>query len=569
MMELWPFTNFHDLNLDWIISKIKNIEKAEKNTANSADAAANSADAAADSAEAVDAIAKNLKSIDMVADPPVSIGRYGRILDDLTDGSSQHLELQSIVYAEGKYFTSGYTVGATPAERRITSYTDNGVEITSTVHNDMTHGQGLAYYDGVLYQSTESSILKVDPGTLATIGTLNAGNFTSIVAIASDENEGVLYVIEDTGALIITAIDLDSDSELYTVTTGRPRNAYTQSATFYEGFIYLLFNKDNQIAAIDPQTGDIVRMYKVPNDDGYFYTGELEDVFVYNNRVCVMGAIYQLRRTPFTSYIAQLFETSISTATNGMLANNYRIEDEPRSVTVNGNATYEFNPLTTFTCLDEINCLAIPTTVYVSNISGGTVTGIRNNLSIIGSSGTRNITSIIWEGGNVNITGVDTIGYLGILDCNVYIQAANVTTMRAERCKIESKGTLFNNVTEITRCKVEMYSIEYTGIRLNLASSCNTSYVTIIGHVQVIDQNNWAAFYAKLLEIFTPFNDTSAWMSLEESASLGGGVYYPVNLYARLNVWKTQRTVTNDARSLSIGPTSTNVYPGSIRFTIN
>lgn len=74
MMELWPFTNFHDMNLDWIIKRIKNIEDSEaeakqaaglaftyKNQAkDSADAAAvsaqdasNSADDAADSAESI------------------------------------------------------------------------------------------------------------------------------------------------------------------------------------------------------------------------------------------------------------------------------------------------------------------------------------------------------------------------------------------------------------------------------------------------------------------------------------------------------------------------------------
>ena len=26
MMELWPFTNFHDLNLDWLIGQWKKLE---------------------------------------------------------------------------------------------------------------------------------------------------------------------------------------------------------------------------------------------------------------------------------------------------------------------------------------------------------------------------------------------------------------------------------------------------------------------------------------------------------------------------------------------------------------
>lgn len=39
----WPYTNLHNLNLDWIINKIKNVETAEINTAASEEAAAGSA----------------------------------------------------------------------------------------------------------------------------------------------------------------------------------------------------------------------------------------------------------------------------------------------------------------------------------------------------------------------------------------------------------------------------------------------------------------------------------------------------------------------------------------------
>lgn len=45
----WPYTNLHNLNLDWIIKKIKNVETAESNTAASKEAAAGSAASAAES----------------------------------------------------------------------------------------------------------------------------------------------------------------------------------------------------------------------------------------------------------------------------------------------------------------------------------------------------------------------------------------------------------------------------------------------------------------------------------------------------------------------------------------
>lgn len=49
LFEHWPYTNFHDLNLDWIIKKIKNVETAEINTAEYAEQAKASEEAAAES----------------------------------------------------------------------------------------------------------------------------------------------------------------------------------------------------------------------------------------------------------------------------------------------------------------------------------------------------------------------------------------------------------------------------------------------------------------------------------------------------------------------------------------
>lgn len=52
LFEHWPYVNFHDMNLDWIIKKIKNIETAEANSQASAEASAESAAASQLSADA-------------------------------------------------------------------------------------------------------------------------------------------------------------------------------------------------------------------------------------------------------------------------------------------------------------------------------------------------------------------------------------------------------------------------------------------------------------------------------------------------------------------------------------
>lgn len=52
LFEHWPYVNFHDMNLDWVIKKIKNVETAEANSQASAEASADSAAASQLSADA-------------------------------------------------------------------------------------------------------------------------------------------------------------------------------------------------------------------------------------------------------------------------------------------------------------------------------------------------------------------------------------------------------------------------------------------------------------------------------------------------------------------------------------
>lgn len=62
MFRIFPWSNLHDLNLDWIVSKIKNIEDAEKNSAKSASNAEASALEASNSAIQASASANDAQS---------------------------------------------------------------------------------------------------------------------------------------------------------------------------------------------------------------------------------------------------------------------------------------------------------------------------------------------------------------------------------------------------------------------------------------------------------------------------------------------------------------------------
>lgn len=100
LFEHWPYTNFHDLNLDWIISKVRKIDDNVSAAQTSAESAAGSAEAAAGSAE--DA-AENAQSIpaalnlvnDLNSDVEVISARLDNIVAQ--SGSTEgNTELQDI-----------------------------------------------------------------------------------------------------------------------------------------------------------------------------------------------------------------------------------------------------------------------------------------------------------------------------------------------------------------------------------------------------------------------------------------------------------------------------------------
>ncbi len=100
LFEHWPYTNFHNLNLDWIIDKVKNInddvasaQASAESAAGSAEAAAGSAEDAAESAQSIPA-ALNLVN-DLNSDVDVISARLDNIVAQ--SGSTEgNTELQDI-----------------------------------------------------------------------------------------------------------------------------------------------------------------------------------------------------------------------------------------------------------------------------------------------------------------------------------------------------------------------------------------------------------------------------------------------------------------------------------------
>lgn len=112
LFEHFPYINFHDLNLDWIIGRIKNIETAEANAASSAESAAASETSAAASAASAAASAEFASMIpDALQDLAVTNARLDNIITDNqeTEGNTELIDIRTA--ENGKiYLTAGSAV---------------------------------------------------------------------------------------------------------------------------------------------------------------------------------------------------------------------------------------------------------------------------------------------------------------------------------------------------------------------------------------------------------------------------------------------------------------------------
>lgn len=94
MFEMWPFTNFHDLNLDWIIGKIKNIEDSEAAAKASEDAASGyAADAKSSKTQAAIFATQAGQKADNAADSAESIANVVTTVND------DHARLDALIGA--------------------------------------------------------------------------------------------------------------------------------------------------------------------------------------------------------------------------------------------------------------------------------------------------------------------------------------------------------------------------------------------------------------------------------------------------------------------------------------
>ena len=384
----------------------------------------------------------------------IHIVRYGRLLDRFTiNQTSQKLYCQGMTYADGKYYVCGSWDNE--SIQSITVWNDNGEYVNGrTTYTQLYHANDIAKIDDKLYIATgESRVVIIDATTLDVLGEIGGlldMGFDTCSALGVDGKK--LIICGGTASYKFGFAVYDTESAELTRKAWniyKPNNV-NQGGCFYKGHYYRLFNRDNQVAEIDIETGEIVTVYNYPDNDGYFYIGEPESLFVKDDKIFMACDTYAPDFTlhMYNSALCQIFETDITGATMMVYNPNYMQPWTPATIKVNQGASYEFNPMTTFTCAEEVNALVRDMVIELVNCTTGYIWRHGESLSIYGSGTNRTLERVRLYASRGNISSC-TVNYLVCLQSEAIFNYVTLSHMEVRYSHITATSSrLCLNITQ-------------------------------------------------------------------------------------------------------------------------
>lgn len=469
LFDNMPYTNLHEINLDWIIRQIKTytatvdgyssrIETIEQEAAELKEYINERlADlgVAEDVSEIIDSMIADGTLEEMLKRTipmrTATIERYARILDRFTDAglTAPRLYMQSVCYHDHKYYFCG-NMNAENTAQSISVWSETGELLASQEYTTLSHASDICYLNGKLYVVAYNRVAVINAETLAIESYINkSSNINSTTSICTDGT--YLYI---TGTMSGQMFGIDKYDPATGVTLNIANDltfsGVRQASEYHAGYIFYVYNAPNTIVKVNAVTGVIEQVYMLPVNDGYYWTGEPEKPFMKDGVLCVMSVIPYANTGYGTSTYAQLFQTDIVSMFRPVFPYTSPAVT-PKLLIVNGSATPELNPTVNFTVPEELNAIVPDIPISLSNVQHGYVSRPHaSTLSIRRSSGNGHLSRLeIYQG--TALLNFITVDDLFAENADIIIKLGTVNTANCRMSRVTLDGVTFSEVTNLER----------------------------------------------------------------------------------------------------------------------
>lgn len=446
LFEQFPYTNYHEKNLQWLMEHVGEYDDQIK-ALQDKDVELQQEIDNIDVTPAVDAAIDDLKNsgyFEEIIDEKIdfktrnlNILRVGRILDAYGyNNASPVLGGQSICYDGGKYYTCG-NIG--PSQQAIAVWDGTGNLLTSATYSALQHTNSIAAFGNYLYIAAGSMAIlsKVNKSTLAFVEAIDlSAIFGAVYGV--DEYDGKLYILGDVvGSPDVRKIVVDDGggtfTDVCTFVLDGPR--VNQGFAVRGDYAYAMMGESNTIYKVELSTGNIVFEYFLPDGDGWNPAGEYEDIFKIGDELRIATALYynyyahDTIVTPDQQVtIAQIFATDIDGVLQKDVIYEYMQGVSLPQINVNEGYTYSFNPQNNYTTVEEACYVANYLRKGVINVYGlshGLIRLVGGVYYVNGRSGSRKAYQMDFEEAAV-IVSVMSTDDLMLTGAILYMQNADL-----------------------------------------------------------------------------------------------------------------------------------------------
>lgn len=416
----FPYSNFHEMNLDWLLNTWKEFSAQFDVWQKSVD-------------ETIKEFKEYLESI------PFDEYVNEVLTEWLNDGTIESIirsfimpQREIIMARELRYISTPanslggqscfyydpfiYVTGETATGQAIHKCNLNGDVVESHTYSDLGHANSIAINNDTIYVADGASakVTVLDLNSWQITGVITPSEFDNIWSVTAFDNHVYLLgsdINAPSSIMLFAEIDANNDVEVK-LSIPNPPNTIRQNMCVKGSSIYIIFNEANMIYEYDINAGNMISALYIPDGDGYYPTGEPEDLFVMNNAIYLVGtSYYRYDYTYPANSVVQLFKTNTDGTTIVQSQNEYSYyNSEARLVLlVDDTQTPEKNPYNNFTTLEEACLIANyhrTADIECAHIDSATVHLLNGNYRITLAGGNRVINRLWCENSTLYMQAV-------------------------------------------------------------------------------------------------------------------------------------------------------------------